>query len=68
MVGFGARLKEARLAKGYSQKELAARLEVSHTRLNNWEREVSSPYIDTLIAICKELDVKPSWLMGFDED
>ena len=45
-------LKAARVNAGYSQKEAAEKLGVSNCTLCNWEKGVSMPKANQIIAIC----------------
>ena len=45
-------LEAARVNAGYSQKEAAKKLGVSNVTLSNWERGVSMPKANQIIAIC----------------
>lgn len=50
-------IAECRKEKGYSQKQLAARLNVTEQAVSRWERGVGYPDITLLIPLSKELDV-----------
>lgn len=45
-------LEAARVNAGYSQKEAAKKLGVSNVTLSHWERGVSMPKANQIIAIC----------------
>lgn len=45
-------LEAARVNAGYSQKEAAKKLGVSNVTLSRWERGVSMPKANQIIAIC----------------
>jgi Zn-dependent peptidase ImmA (M78 family)/DNA-binding XRE family transcriptional regulator len=57
---YGERLKQFRLAKGYSLDELALAINsiVTKTALSKYERDLIKPSIKVLTAIAKALDVK----------
>lgn len=65
---FGEKLKEARAFKGLKQNELATLLNLSNTTVNNWERNISKPDIDTLQSICDTLDVDPNYFFDLLRD
>lgn len=65
---FGEKMKEARLLKGYRQNELASQISVSNTTVNNWERNISKPDLETLTRICKVLDVSPNYFFDFKDE
>lgn len=57
--------KKYREMSGLSQKEFAAKIGVSNSRVSNWEGGINRPDVDILSAICKVLSVSPSELLGF---
>lgn len=59
----GSRIRKYREARGLSQKQLAARLGVSNSRVSNWEQGVNRPDADILADICTALEVSPSQLL-----
>ncbi len=61
---FGQRLVAAREAKGLKQKELAAALNISSTRLNYWEKDKRQPEIEMIRALSNALDVTTDYLIG----
>lgn len=61
-MGFSDRLKEARLAKGLSQKELAMMVKVSSGAISNYENGVSSPNEKIMYALFDALGVDPNFL------
>ena len=44
----GERIREARAAKGWKQKELAAEVEVEPITISRWERGATTPDLDVL--------------------
>jgi transcriptional regulator with XRE-family HTH domain len=55
----GAQIKSYRNAAHLSQKELAAQLGVTPTRLCNWENNRHEPNISMLVKLCEALEVSP---------
>ncbi len=51
------KIQEARLKKGYSQKELARKAGVSSLAVNHTERRIGKPRFKTLHKICNALDL-----------
>lgn len=49
---------------GLSQKELAARLNTSPSRVSNWEQAANCPTIDILFEVCKVLNVSINDIYG----
>jgi transcriptional regulator with XRE-family HTH domain len=53
----GARIARLRSEKGWTQPDLARRLEVSRERLSKWERGKHEPPLDMVMALCDALEV-----------
>jgi transcriptional regulator with XRE-family HTH domain len=64
---FGSTLKELRKKKGYTQKRLAAALELSPTAVSKYELNESSPPLDTLRAIAALFNVSLDYLAGMEK-
>lgn len=60
----GSEIRQARLAAGLSQEQLALRAGVDRTYVSMLEREIHSPTVDTLFALCRVLGVRPSQIMS----
>ena len=54
---FGSFIKQKRIEKSYSQKDLAEKLYVSEGAVSKWERGVSYPDITLISDICRVLDI-----------
>ena len=65
---FGNFIKEHRIKKGYTQKELADLLYIDVTAVSKWERGVSFPDITLISGICKSLDVSEKELIESSKD
>lgn len=57
-------IKNLRKAKGFSQEELAIRLNVVRQTLSKWEQGLSVPDAQMLIRIAEALDTSVSALLG----
>lgn len=57
-------IKRARKAKGLSQEELAAKLNVVRQTVSKWENGLSVPDSNLLISLAAELDTSVSNLLG----
>ena len=66
--GFGTFIKEKRIQKNYSQKDLAELLFVSESAVSKWERGVSYPGITLISDICKVLDISEKELIQSSDD
>ncbi len=65
-----SRLKQARIEKNLTQKQLAELLSkegcnISHATISNWELNISRPDIDTLAIICKVLEKDGNYFFDF---
>lgn len=61
---FSERMKELRLAKHYSQVDLAKALSVSKQSVSNWENNNILPSIEMLVAIADYFGVSTDYLLG----
>ena len=61
---FSENLKAVRKAKGYTQEELAIKLNVIRQTVSKWEKGLSVPDADVLSRIADVLDTKVSVLLG----
>ena len=65
---FGEKIKSARKAKGFTQKELADKIGAKHNSVSDWENDKNKPDMDTLESICGVLDITPSYILGTKSD
>ena len=65
---FGESLVFYRTKKGLSQKELAARLNITPTRLNYWEKDKRQPDVPMIKALSSELETSADVLIGLKAD
>lgn len=61
---FGENLKAMRKAKGYTQEELAIKINVVRQTVSKWEKGLSVPDADVLSQIAEVLDTNVSVLLG----
>lgn len=61
---FSENLKTMRKAKGYTQEELAIKLNVVRQTISKWEKGMSVPDADVLSKMADVLDTKVSVLLG----
>lgn len=65
----GGRIATARVARGYSQTQLATRLGVMAKTLKNWETDRSEPRGNKFVILAGLLGIPVMWLMtGEDSD
>ncbi len=60
----GARIKQARLAKNYTQEDLAEKIDISVAFLSRVERGNSHLNLNRLDQICNLLDVSEAYLLS----
>lgn len=63
---FGLNLKKLRLAKGFSQEELANSSDVSLPQITRIERGIVNPTLCTIKSLAKGLEVKTKDLFEFE--
>lgn len=63
LVKIGRFIGERRKLKGYSQVELAQRLNISNKTVSKWERGNGFPDVSLLIPLCEELDITVNELL-----
>ena len=68
MSTIGENIKNARIERGYTQKELAEKLNVSQNAVHNWENGKREPNIAILHNISKILDKSIILLIEGNED
>ena len=59
-------LKMSRLMRGFTQQDVADRLQKSTNAISNWELGNTSPPIDDLVQMCKMYGLSPNELIGWD--
>ena len=65
MKKIGERIREARLAQGFSQEELATRIGAKYRSVSTWELGTAKPDCLTIVHLCEALKVTPNQLLGF---
>lgn len=64
---FGEKLKKARKEAGFTQEQLAERINVSRSAVAKWETDKGMPDINNLKVISKLVDVSVDYLLDEDE-
>ncbi len=59
----GNRIRMYRKESGLTQEQLADKINVSKSRVSNWEQGINRPDADILADICRALHVSPSNLL-----
>ena len=66
LINFGENLRKLRLAKGFTQEQLANELGIEISQISRIERGVINTSITTLYSISKVLNLDVSELFVFD--
>lgn len=67
MQNYGNRIREARLAKGYTQTEAAQQIGVIQQAWQRLEGGKLDPRMSTIAKVCELLNVSADWIMGLDD-
>lgn len=65
-ITIGERLREARLAKNKTVKEMAALLHITNRAYRNYEYDAREPNLHILKQICLYLGVSADYIIGID--
>lgn len=65
-MNFGENFKNLRKQCGLSQQEVADKLQIKQSSVNDWENDVSRPDYEKLIALAELYDVTLYELLGID--
>ena len=67
MFDFGLNLKKLRKDKGYSQAQLARKLNISKSSVSKYESNQSMPPVETLIRLALIYGVSLNYLVGIEK-
>lgn len=67
LKAFGARIKEARTEKQWSQAELAKKVGTSKSVISGYETGRNDPAQSMVIKLSEVLEVSINWLMGWED-
>lgn len=59
----GNRIRKYRKDSGLTQEQLAEKINVTKSRVSNWEQGINRPDADIIGLICRALNVTPSDLL-----
>lgn len=68
MRTFGEKLKELRIEKELTQKDLAKMLNVRNTTISAWEKDIAEPPYETLRKIAVLFDTTADYLLGLEDE
>ncbi|MBQ9790561.1 MAG: helix-turn-helix transcriptional regulator [Clostridia bacterium] len=64
-IKVGKNLKEARILKGLTQKEIAAEFRFTQQQYSRFESGVSELNYEQILALCKRFDITPNDLFDY---
>ena len=64
---FATRLRELRIEKGLSMKQLAKALSTTDAAISNWENGINEPKISYLKSIALYFGVTSDYLLGLED-
>ena len=62
------RIKELREKAGYSQAQLAKKLDVTRSSVNAWEMGLSTPTTQYIVAMTKLFHVSADYILGIESN
>ena len=65
---FSIRLKELRVEKGLTQKQLAFAVNTTDDSIFSWEKGRSKPPIETIRQLCIILETSADYLLGLEDE
>lgn len=68
MTEFSEHLKQIRKARGFTQKDVAAAIEITERNYQCYESGSKKPGFDSLIALADFYDVSLDYLVGRSDD
>lgn len=66
MSTLGKRIREARIKKGLTQRQLAELVGVKHNSISDWENDKNKPYADMVELLLGALEIDANTLLGWD--
>ncbi len=66
-MNIGERIKNARIRKKLTQRELAIKINKTFSSVQKYELNIIQPPIDVIFDLATALDVSPAYLMGWEE-
>lgn len=67
MYNFPNILKQLRIDKNLTLKQLSSKVNINATRLSRWEKGLSSPTSRYLVILAKYFNVKVDYLLGLNK-
>ena len=63
----GQRIESLRVEMGWTQVQLAKKLNIAKQTVSNWENENIQPSVEMLVRTAKVFGVSTDYLLGLDE-
>lgn len=63
---FATRLRELRIEKGLSMKQLAREINATDGAVSNWENSINEPKLSYIIRLAKFFNVSADYLLGLE--
>ena len=67
MEVFCKRVKELRMESGWTQKEVAEKLQTTNSAVCDWEKGRTQPDLEMLVALATLFNVSVDYLLGLSE-
>lgn len=67
MSRFSERLRELRIAKGYTQQDIADKIHVNKQTISQYERGIRQPQIEVLEQLADVFNVDMNYLLGKED-
>ena len=65
---YGARLKDLRLSKGVSQKDVAFAIDVDVSSISYWERDIYEPKASYIVRLSRYYKVTSDFILGLENE
>ncbi|HCC35579.1 MAG TPA: XRE family transcriptional regulator [Ruminococcaceae bacterium] len=67
-IEFGDKLKQQRLTKQVTQKQIAEYLEVTPVTVQRFEYGIRRPSLDNIAKLCEYFNISADYLLGLSDD
>jgi transcriptional regulator with XRE-family HTH domain len=64
MIGFGNRIRELRINKGLTQKQVSEQIGISKAMISNYELDIREPSLTLLMKFASIFHVSSDYLLG----
>ncbi|MCM3341597.1 helix-turn-helix domain-containing protein [Paenibacillus sp. MER TA 81-3] len=64
MLILGERIKASRISRGWTQEELAGKIDTTKHVISNWERNKGNPDPEQITALANTFEVSADYLLG----